>query len=520
MSARAPFALTAAYVLVIWTLAAFGRDMLFNHNVDADLADDGIGAVLPYLRVAACALAALVVAHAAGLGWALARAPLTLAPFCAWTLLSVMWTDSPKDTLRGSLTLLAAWGAAPILLHRLGAARSARWLLHVLAGVCVASFLVASLLPAIGRHSAADLVQGAHDGLWRGIFSHKNGLGPWAAYGVALLPFSRAVGVRWPVRWAGSVCALACLIFSGSATALALAGTCLGLRGVFAVRRRWPAGTALAAIAAAAGTGAAAGWGREPLLAALGRSSSLSGRADIWSLASGYVAERPWLGYGYATLGGADFRAREASLFAQAIPGPESGYLNLLLETGVIGCGLLFAAYGLALAKGLFWLKRAAAPDAQAVELYLILLISTLAEAISESNAFIVTGYDGVIFFAALFALATAPWPSALRKRALRAPRPRRGKAESAGGVFDERGGIAETFDDHAARQPAQRSARPFRGHERAEGELMAARAAREIGNAERRQHAEDAASDAVHERNDRQPEGMVAQREEHRAHG
>ena len=416
MTARAPFALTGAYILVIWSLAGFGRDMLFNHNVDADLADDSVGAVLPYLRVAACAFAALAVTGASGLGWALARLPLSLAPFCLWALISVAWTDSPKDTLRGSLTLIAAWGAVPILAHRLGAARSARWLLHVVAAVCVASCLVALLLPAIGRHSAADLVQGAHDGRWRGIFSHKNGLGPWAAYGVALLPFSGALGVRGPVRWAGSACGLACLVFSGSATALALAGVGVGLRGLFVVWRRWPAGLVLAAVAAPILAGVAAAGGAEPLLAALGRSSSLSGRGDIWALAWGYVTERPWLGYGYATLGGADFRAREASLFAQAIPGPESGYLDLLLETGVVGCGLLLAAYALALAKGFVWLRRAAAPDAQAVELYVILLLSTLAEAVSESNAFVVTGYDGVIFFTALFALATAPWPSGARR--------------------------------------------------------------------------------------------------------
>jgi exopolysaccharide production protein ExoQ len=481
MTARTPFALTAAYVLVVWTLAAFGRDMLFNHNVDADLADDSIGAVLPYLRVAACAFAALAVAGASGLGWSLARLPLSLAPFCLWTLMSVAWTDSPKDTLRGSLTLLAAWGAVPILLHRLGAARSARWLLHVVAAVCIASFLVALLLPGIGRHSAGDLVQGAHDGLWRGIFSHKNGLGPWAAYGVALLPFSGALGVRWPVRLVGSVCALACLVFSGSATGLALAGIGVGLGGLFALGRRWPAGLALAAVAAPVLVGAAAAGGAEALLAALGRSSSLSGRSDIWSLAWGYVAERPWLGYGYATLGGADFHARETSLFAQAIPGPESGYLDLWLETGAVGCGLLLAAYALALVKGFVWLRRAAAPDVQGIEIYLILLLSSLAEAISESNAFIVTGYDGAIFFTALFALATAPWPSGVRRRAFRDQRPQHGQSESGG-------------------------ARPLHGRDHARGEIAAARAVREIGDDDRGQHAEDTGADHVPQRNAHQP--------------
>jgi hypothetical protein len=119
----APFALTTTYMLVYWALAAFGRDLLYNHNIDADLADDKFGAVLPYVRVAACALGMLVVVTTSGIGWTLSRVPMSLAPFCVWTLLTVAWTDSTKDTLRGSLTLLAAWSAMPILVHRLGGAR-------------------------------------------------------------------------------------------------------------------------------------------------------------------------------------------------------------------------------------------------------------------------------------------------------------------------------------------------------------------------------------------------------------
>jgi O-antigen ligase len=461
----APFTLTAAFVLVYWALAAFGRDLQFNHNIDADLADDKIGALLPYLRVAACAFAALAVVGTSGLGWAVSRLPLSLAPFCLWTLLTVLWTDSVKDTLRGALTLLAAWGAVPILLHRLGAVRSARLMLHMIVVVCCASFLVAILLPSVGRHSAADLVQGAHDGRWRGIFSHKNGLGPWAAYGAVLPLLYGGVGMSWTIRIVGAVCALVCLIFSGSATAMALAALCLGLHVAFRLLGRWSAGIKfLIASAAVLVAGLVAEIASTPLLAALGRSENFSGRGEIWRFAWEYVADNPWLGYGYATLGGADLRNREASLFAQVIPGPESGYLNLLLETGLVGCGLFLAAYLACLTKGFVWLKRSAPADRIAVEFYLIIVISTLAEAVSESNAFVVTGYDGVIFFAALFGLSTARWPSRGTRHALGSGGPQVRQREKSGETAPkERGVEPESVDDDARGKAAQRHADALR---------------------------------------------------------
>src|SRR5262249_38003099 len=37
----------------------------------------------------------------------------------------------------------------------------------------------------------------------------------------------------------------------------------------------------------------------EPLLLALDKDSTLTGRTDIWTLVVDAIAERPWLGYGY-----------------------------------------------------------------------------------------------------------------------------------------------------------------------------------------------------------------------------
>ena len=452
-----PLSLSLAFVILFWALGAFGRDVLYNHNTDMDLADDKVGAVLPYVRVAASLVAVLSVVGVSGVKWALSKIPLSLLPFCLWTLLTVVWTEGPKDTWRGSLTLIAAWGAAPILIHRLGVTRAAGLIINMIIVVCVASVFVAVVFPSLGRHGAEDLIQNAHAGRWRGIFSHKNGLGPWAAYGTVLPLVYRRLGWVWPMKLIGACCGFVCLIQCGSATALALATSSFCLFVFFQLRQKnrplvWPftfaGGVVLFSLSGA--------FFKDDLLSMLGRSGDFSGRGEIWQFAWEYVRDHPWLGYGYATLGGADFRAREANLFWQGIPGPESGYLTLLLETGWIGCGLMLGPFLLCLVKGWIWLDRAAHNDRQAVELFLILLLSTFVEAVSESNALTVTGYDGVLFFMALFALSTAPWPSANAGRALRNESKERHEGDEGRSAKGEKvGAETEKVFDPSRRQTA-----------------------------------------------------------------
>jgi O-antigen ligase len=80
----------------------------------------------------------------------------------------------------------------------------------------------------------------------------------------------------------------------------------------------------------------------------VGRSSSLTGRTEIWGLVISFIAQRPILGYGYSAfwLGASP----ESFVVNQVLRGPvmysHNGYLEMLLTLGAIGLLLTVVLIG------------------------------------------------------------------------------------------------------------------------------------------------------------------------------
>jgi O-antigen ligase len=405
--------LSAMFLLVYLSYGAIGRDVFFNHNMATNAAiEDPIGAVLPFVRAAACFAAIFVVVASSGLTWAFSKVPLMFTPFVCLALASALWAAEPKDPIRSGLTLAFAWVAMPMLIHRLGVVYAVRLSLHLIAVVCILSALLAVFIPSIGTHTGLEVTEQAHAGRWRGIFAHKNALGPWAAYGSAFLFMHASLlkNVFQPYLWLAQICAVVCLFMSGSSTSLLLALFLYAGWAALMMLRRYPFKlVATVCLLGLAMVAAAAVGFQEQLFGIIGRDATLSGRTDIWALALDYIDARKWLGYGFGTLGGEDFLQRENIVFLQPIPGPESGYFTLILETGIVGAVLFFVPFFAAVRNGFEWLKYVKLEDRTAMEFLLLVLVSTLLEACTESNSLVSTGYDGVIAFTAFFALMTTP---------------------------------------------------------------------------------------------------------------
>ena len=407
--------LAALLLLLLIAYGALGRDVFFNHLAHAGAAEeDPVARALPYLRaLVGIASVAAVLARTGAV--ALTSPPLRLAPFCALALASTFWSTDPKGTLRDAGTLAVLWVALPTLAARLGLAATARVLLNLVAAVLVASAALAILAPEIGRHSGDEFIQFSHAGRWRGLFGHKNGLGPWAAVGsVVLFTHPGLLGGPRAWLWLARASALACLAFAGSATALVLAGL-LGT-GWMAARTtgRLTPGAALALALAAALP--AALLLADPLLDRaldlLGRGATLSGRTEIWALVLDRLRENPWFGAGYQRFGGADFLAEAGLRVGQALPGPESGYLALFLDLGLVGALLLAWPVVAALRDGVAWLEWAGPEDRAALGPLLMTLAAALAAAVTETGALVCNGSPGVLFFAALLTLLALPRPT------------------------------------------------------------------------------------------------------------
>jgi len=404
--------LIAMLVLIYASYAALGRDIFFNKVATANV-DDPIGPYLHILRAIICSTTIVVVCMTSSVSWAFGKVPLIFAPFVALALASSLWADDADraHVFHFAVVMAMLWIALPMLIHRIGLLKTVDVSLHVFAWVVILSALIAVLVPSIGVHSGADAAQAAHAGRWRGIFSHKNGLGPWAAFGSVLL-FSHswiASGSRafW---WVARVSALACLVFAGSATSVMMAFLLSAQVLFFHLLRRLPPlivvlGT-LVAVVLLVGIGYVAA---DLIFAALNRDASFTGRTPIWSLAWEFISEAPWFGHGYQSSGGIGFVTAINDKLHESILGPESGLLELLLDLGIFGYIFFFIPFFICMRNGFEWLDRVSLEERAAIEMLMMLLMTSLFQAITETAPILATGFDGVISFSAFFALMTLP---------------------------------------------------------------------------------------------------------------
>ena len=86
---------------------------------------------------------------------------------------------------------------------------------------------------------------------------------------------------------------------------------------------------------------------RDALVEAMGRNATLSGRVEIWHAVWPFVMQRPWLGWGYEAFWrgwtGPSYQVSAAVHFL--VFHAHNGYLDLWLQTGIVGLGLFAAAY-------------------------------------------------------------------------------------------------------------------------------------------------------------------------------
>lgn len=265
--------------------------------------------------------------------------------------------------------------------------------------IIASSYFFSIFLPDLG------VMPGFHDGLWRGIYGHKNVMGRAVVLGSIALFFLACRPGRKRLLflsffWAG----LALLLFSASRLSMAVyISIFLLLACYLLLRRQWrPACIAILAVAVATGglvtqlkykvypsimfsemvgnmeTSAAQHGGTETLMepqdilrSTIAKAPDSSddaylvrgaGRLNLWREVWRMTVEHPWLGYGY---GG----------FWRGTNGPSkqvweriehwnptdahNGFMDLLLELGLIGLGLFLASAALVSIRALQVLYKA-----------------------------------------------------------------------------------------------------------------------------------------------------------------
>lgn len=257
-------------------------------------------------------------------------------------VLSTYWSVLAYYTLWRSLTycglLATAWALASLHYRRLVA------LLLTFSGLGVALSIVAVFArPEVGRDGT---------GVWRGIYTNPNSLGPICALAivamVALALESRSDRVRTastigaaatcvPMIGSGSSTAVVALLASSAMATVAVTAAVLWQRGE---RRRAALVAGFSGLAALVGT---------TVLVRSGAFASIALRAEVWDVVWDRIRIKPWGGYGFFT-----YWDTNASLSPRTLARAGSAHnsaLDAALGVGFAGSLLVVWLAGLAVLR-------------------------------------------------------------------------------------------------------------------------------------------------------------------------
>lgn len=334
-----------------------------------------------------------VVAIVAGARWKGIdrRLAATAALLVGWMALSALWSADAATTLRESsmigVTLAAGIGAALAVNER--TLLFAGWV-GVQIGLAWSAVLIAMLQPGTQDNN----------GDWTGVYFNPNSLALVAAVGVLLSAI--LVAQRWhrphrrPILAVLAIAASADLwLISGTGSltplvalllALAVAAAAVGGRRLVGPGGRWErdAGTVAALAGIVIVVVSTVGYvTRTAWLGAFGRSSTLTGRTEIWEVALDWWWDQPLGGHGY--LGAwADpvFVADQLATRGDVLGSTHNSFVELLLGVGFVGLALAAALFtGLWIAAG----RRALTGRPVAATWPLSVLVFVIVENLAET---------------------------------------------------------------------------------------------------------------------------------------
>jgi exopolysaccharide production protein ExoQ len=314
---------------------------------------------------------------------------ITSFPILALLLYPV--SQQPTRTISSGALLLAGVLLLYYIMSRYTLDQVLELLLVLGTLTVVASIVFALALPQYGLDR-----MGGHASAWKGIFSAKNYLGNMALFFLTVAMSYRA---RTPllrsVRISQIIFCLAAIAFSRAATAYVLTAIYILLFALMKTMHRFKKKdyfvVCFLLLVVVCATAAAIMLSPDSLFALLGKDVTLTGRTGIWRAVTDSIAKRPLFGYGYQAfwlgLEGESYRVILAVswVLAQA----QNGFLDVMLEMGVVGLVIVVLVFGFAFRDGVVCLLRSRDDTRlRAVEWYLTIVILTLIYNLDESFLF------------------------------------------------------------------------------------------------------------------------------------
>lgn len=327
--------------------------------------------------------------------WPPARAAWLFVAFIMLCALSSAWSGFPELALRRSFSLAACFLFGFYVAAVFSPTRLFVLITRAAMIAAVASLLLFATMPAIGREP---LLAG-HP--LRGVFAQKNVIASellpalicylyfWQA---AIRPFRQIV--------LGVAAVLACLLLSNSAMGLGIAAAMFLLAAFFRSSRirHLPIVLLIIALLLLVIVATFLLAAPDSVFGLIGRDPTFTGRSAIWQLAAHYIAQRPLLGYGYASFWNVGDNASKHIFYSigWVTPDAHNGYLDLALQLGLVGGTLGVLLLLRTLLGAVRALKQGYLPEAQ----WIIMIVVMIAASNFVQSDLMALGFNSSVLLA------------------------------------------------------------------------------------------------------------------------
>ena len=306
----------------------------------------------PLNQATVIAIAACLLAYASRSDWRRFRVLLTrpLVLLMAWLAISAATSVDPGLSARRYVLTLVVFSIAAVTLVLPSSRREFALLVALISGlVLLLAYGGVLLAPAYAVHQATDLLEPQHAGHWRGPFTHKNGAGA-AMVMLVFMGLFVASALDRLVGWAIALLSGLFLVCTVAKTSINLVLPVLALAWIVTALRSTAARASvvlgLLALINLFTVGSVAVEPIRAFLTGVMSDPTFTNRTDIWSFALGKVWERPWMGQGFeAFWGSTEVFFGESSSWANRATNSHSGYVDMLLTTGLPGLALALFAF-------------------------------------------------------------------------------------------------------------------------------------------------------------------------------
>jgi exopolysaccharide production protein ExoQ len=316
-------------------------------------------------------------------------------------LMSLLWSFDRSATLKDSFTII---GSSIFGLY-LATRYSLREQLNLLAiagsvSICLSMFF-ALFLPTYG------VMQDLHVGAWRGIHTHKNGLGQ--IMGLTSLVFTVLIvdNKRNYYLWPGLILSVTLLVLSRSTASMSnalLVTPFFIFLNALRLRYKLMIPTLLGIIIFSSVVSVWINVNADAIASSVGKDTTLTGRTAVWQFVGDMIQQQPWLGYGYSGFwNGLDGPSAYVWRATQWNPThPHNGLLQLWIDLGLLGVTIYLIGFWRYFGRALAYIRstnKLAGIWPMAYLTYVILINLT------ESNLFASNSIIWVLYVAGYYSL-------------------------------------------------------------------------------------------------------------------